>query len=199
MAAPIPFFQRLSVRVAGMILLLGFVTLPIVSEVKRHAIERAVLEQTEVQAATATIAVVDGIQDQLRSAESTVRLLARELENRPLSAAGAEGLLRDVLASNQNVTECGLAWEPDAFGPGIEHFGRYARRGPGGLVLRDLVATGSGYWTKSWYGDALARGDAHWSEPFLDQGGADTEVVRVSAPFYRQAEGKRTAAEKMIT
>lgn len=199
MAAPVPFFQRLSVRVAGMILLLGFVTLPIVSEVKRHAMERAVLQQTEIQAATATIAVVDGIQDQLRSAESTVRLLARELENHPLTAADAETLLRDVLASNRSVTECGIAFEPDAFDPAVARFGRYAHRGRDGLVLRDLVATGSQYWTKPWYRDALARGDAHWSEPFLDQGGADTEVVRVSAPFYRQVDGRRIAAGVVST
>ena len=52
----VKFFNRLPVRLAGVILLMGFIAVPIVSELKRRAVERLVLQQAEVQAATATIA-----------------------------------------------------------------------------------------------------------------------------------------------
>jgi len=86
MTTPVPFFNRLGVRLAATIILLGFLAVPIVSEITRRALERLVLQQTEVQAATATIAIVDRVQDAVHSAEATVRYLAQDLEDRELLA-----------------------------------------------------------------------------------------------------------------
>jgi PAS domain S-box-containing protein len=191
---PVPFFNRLSVRLAGGILLLGFLAVPIVSEVKRRAVERLVLQQAEVQAATATIAVVDGVQGGLRLAEAAVRYLARELEDRAVSAAEVDGMLRNVLGANRALTECSLSFEPFAFAPSQERFGRYAHRGRSAVALKDLAAPAYPYWTLPWYTDAIDRGRLVWSEPFFDQGGAEANVVRVSAPFYRTVNGRRTPA-----
>jgi PAS domain S-box-containing protein len=194
MPQPVPFFNRLSVRLAGGILLLGFLAVPIVSEVKRRAVERLVLQQAEVQAATATIAVVDGVRGGLRLAEAAVRYLARDLEDRALSPAEVDALLRNVLGANRALTECSLTFEPFAFAPTTERFGRYAHRGRSALALRNLAAPAYPYWTMPWYTDAIGQGRYVWSEPFFDRGGADANVVRVSAPFYRTVQGRRMVA-----
>jgi PAS domain S-box-containing protein len=172
---------------------LGFLAVPIVSEVKRRAVEQLVLQQTEVQAGTATIAIVDRIQDVLHSAETTAAFLARDLEDRDLTPAEVDRLLRNILASNQNITECSLSTEPRTEA-GNERFGQYARRGRGGLTLRDLAGAGYRYWERPWYGEAIGRGGPGWSEPFFDQGGADANVIRLAAPFYHSLNGRRTAA-----
>jgi sigma-B regulation protein RsbU (phosphoserine phosphatase) len=194
MAPSVPFFNRLAVRLAGVILLLGFLAVPLVSELKRQNVERLVLQQAELQAATATIAVVDGLQEGLRSAEAAVRYVARDLESRELSAAGVDAMLRNVLAANRGVTECSLTYEPFVFDPKTERFGRYANRGRSGLVLRDLAVPAYAYWKRPWYTEALGRDRTGWSEPFFDQGGADANVVRVAAPFYRTVNGRRSVA-----
>jgi PAS domain S-box-containing protein len=190
----VPFFRRLSVRLAGLILLLGFVAVPAVSEVKRQAVERLVLQQTEVQAATATLAVADDVQALLRSVETTVRSLARDLGSRPIDAAEADRMLRNVLAGNSNLTECSVSFESFAFSPAVERFGRLACRAPSGLTVRDLAAPSYRYWTKPWYSEATGSANLTWSEPFFDAGGADANVVRAAVPFYHDVQGRRMLA-----
>ncbi len=190
----VKFFNRLPVRLAGVILLMGFIAVPIVSELKRRAVERLVLQQAEVQAATATIAVVEGVQDVLRSVETTVRYLARDLEDRSLSPDDVDRIIRNAIAGSANFSDCSISFEPYAMGPQVERFGHYAYRSGTRLVMRDLAATDYRYWTRDWYSSAVGKGDLVWSEPFLDKGGSNTNVVRVSAPFYRTENGKRVLA-----
>ena len=153
--------------------MLGFIAVPLVSELKRRALERIVLKQAEVQAATATIAVVDGLQGVLRSVETTVRFLARDLEDRELNPAEVDRIIRNVMAGSPNFCEFSISFEPHALGPAIEHFGHYLYRANGRIFARDLAAPGYKYWTRDWYGDALERGEVSWSEPFFDRGGAN--------------------------
>ena len=190
----VPFFNRLPVRLAAMILLMGFIAVPIVSEIKRRAVERIVLGQAEAQAATATIAVVEGVQDVLRSAESSVRYLSRDLEGRTLSAADVDKITRNVISGNSVFTDCSVAFEPLAFDGKTEHFGRAVSRATGALLSQDIAAPNYEYWTKDWYQAALARGDMVWSEPFYDKGGSNVPVVRLSAPFFRTVNGERVIA-----
>ncbi len=186
--------NQLPVRLAGIILLMGFVAVPIVSELKRRAVERIVLQQAEVQAATATVAVVEGLQDVLSSVETSVRFLARDLEDRELSAEGVDRIIRNTIAGNPNVSDCSISFEPYALSPAIERFGRYANRSDTRPATRDLAAPDYRYWTRGWYGDAVGKGELAWSEPFFDNGGANTTVVRASAPFFRMIGGKRVLA-----
>ena len=190
----VPFFNRLPVRLAAMILLMGFIAVPIVSELKRRAVERIVLQQAEAQAATATIAVVEGVQDVLRSAESSVNYLARDLEGRTLSAAEVDNIARNVIAGNSVFTDCSIAFEPLAFDGKTEHYGYSVSRATGPLLSHDIASSDYKYWTREWYQNALARGDMVWSEPFYDKGGSNVPVVRLSAPFFRTVNGERVIA-----
>ena len=190
----VAFLDRLPVRLAGIILLLGFIAVPIVSELKRRAAEEIVLQQAELQAATATIALVEGLQKELRSVETTVRYIAQDLEDRELSPAEVNRIVNNVMTGTPNFSEFSISFEPHALGPDVDRFGRYLYRSDSRLVSRDLAAADYQYWTRDWYIAALGRRDVAWSEPFFDQGGANANVVRVSAPFYRTINGRRTVA-----
>ncbi|HEY1848498.1 MAG TPA: cache domain-containing protein [Opitutaceae bacterium] len=189
-----PFLQRLPVRLAGTILLLGFVTVPLVSELGRRAVERIVLDQAELQAATATIAVADRLQDVLRSVETSVRFVARDLENRPVTAADAGQVIHAAMAGDPNLSDFSLAFEPGALGAQTGHFGLNLRRSGSHFAETDLAAGDYKYWTRDWYTDAAARGDIEWSEPFADPAAGDEAIVRVSMPFYREVNGRRAVA-----
>jgi sigma-B regulation protein RsbU (phosphoserine phosphatase) len=190
----VSFFDRLPVRLAGIILLLGFIAVPIVSEFKRRAAEAIVLQQAELQAATATIAVVDSLQDVLRSVETTVRYVARDLEGREIGPSEVDRILANVMAGTPNFCEFSISFEAGALSPDVERFGHYLLRRKGQLVARDLAAPDYRYWTRDWYGEAVGRGELTWSEPFFDRGGANTNLVRVSMPFYRSVNGRRVVA-----
>ena len=193
MSPRVPFFQRLSVRLAGMILLAGLVIVPLVSEFSRRAAEQIVLQQAELQATTATLAVVEGLQNVLRSAEATVRLLSQDLENRTMTAAEVDRMVRNALASNPTLSECGIAYEARALSPDIERLGRQIFRSDGHLVAMDLATAEYAYWTHDWYADAVLHGGLTWTEPAYDRG-TEARIVRVAAPFYREQGGQRVVA-----
>jgi sigma-B regulation protein RsbU (phosphoserine phosphatase) len=147
-----------------------------------------------MQSATATLALVDGLQDVLRSVDTNVRYLARDLEDRELNPAEVDRIIHNVMAGTPDFREFSISFEPQALSPGLERFGHYLYRSGDHILSRDLAAPAYRYWTKDWYNDALSHGDVTWSEPFFDQGGANASVVRISAPFYRTENGHRVAA-----
>jgi len=190
----VSFIHRLPVHLASIILLLGFLTIPIISEFRSKAMEEIVLHQAEMQSATATLALVDGLQNVLRSVDTNVRYLARDLEDRALTPAEVDRIIHNVMAGTPDFCEFSISFEPHALSPGLERFGQHLYRSGDHFLARDLAAPAYQYWTKDWYNDALGRGEVNWSEPFFDRDEANANVVRISAPFYRTENGHRVAA-----
>ena len=146
----VSFHNQLPVRLAGIILLMGFVAVPLVSELRRRAVERIVLQQAEIQAATATIAVVEGLQDVLSSVETTVRTFARDLEDRDLSREAVDRILHNTIAGNPNLSECSISFEPYAFSPADRAVRALRDRSDTQPATRDLAAPEYQYWTREW-------------------------------------------------
>jgi sigma-B regulation protein RsbU (phosphoserine phosphatase) len=190
----VSFLRSLPVRLAGLILLLSGLTLLALSELNRRAVERLLLEQAEIQAATATTAVVDGLDAVIGSVERLARFVAKDLEGRTLSAAEAEKLARDVLLDSAHIHGCSIAFEPR--GPAAARLGVAVHRtnSPSRFVTRDLAAPDQTFWTRDWYREALERGQAVWGEPFFDQGGSERNVVRIAVPFFRADNDDRVPA-----
>ena len=93
----VSFLRSLPVRLAGLILILSGLTLLGFTELNRRAVERILLEQAEVQAATSTAAVVDGLDAVIGSVERLARFVARDLEGRALTPAEVERVARNLL------------------------------------------------------------------------------------------------------
>ncbi len=185
----VPFLQSLPVRLAGLILLLSGVTLLVLTELNRRAVERILQEQAEVEAAMATAAVVDGLDSVVGSTERLARFIARDLEGRTLAGPDVERLARNALVDNPNVFGCSIAFEPHALAPAVERYGAYVHRSNtlNRFVTVDLVTPDQAYWQRDWYREAIDKGVPVWSEPFADPGDADRNLVRIAAPFYRAA------------
>ncbi|MES2693758.1 MAG: cache domain-containing protein [Verrucomicrobiota bacterium] len=180
--------HRLPVRLAGSILLLSAVTLITLTELGRRAVERLLLQQAEVQAALSTAAVVDGLDAVIGSAERTARLVAREFADRALTAAEAEKRARDILLDNPNL-QAGIIAREGASGSFVAievHQADTATR----FATRNLT-TGEAAWPAPWYRDVLDKATPVWSEPYLDRGGSDRNVVRLAVPILRDPEGAR--------
>lgn len=192
----VSLFNSLSVRLAGLILVLSGVTLLVLTELNRRAVERLLIEQAEVQAALSTAAVVDGVDAVAGSAERLARLIARELEGRTLAAADLAQIARNAVIDTPNVYGFSIAFQPRALDGRTEHAGAYVYRSNTveKFTTRDLATPEQSYWTRDWYREVIDKGMPVWSEPYFDQGGADRNVVRIAVPFFRTVNGEREAA-----
>lgn len=192
----VSFFRSLPVRLAGLILFLSGLTLLVFTEVNRRAVERILLEQAEVQAASSTAAVVDGVEAVIGSVERTVRFVARDLDGRTLTAAEVERLARNVVIDSPNVYGCSIAFEPRGGNAAAERLGIEVHRAAAvnQFVTRDLATTDRAYWTSDGYRTVIDRAQTLWSEPFFDRGGTDRNVVRVSVPIFRTVGEDREPA-----
>ena len=190
----VSFFNSLPVRLAGLILLLSGLTLLILTELNRRAVERILLEQAEVQAAAATGAVVDGLDAVIGAVERMARFVARDLEGRALTPTEAEKIARNVVVDSPNVYGCSVAFEPRALDGATERVGVYVHRSNvvSRYVTRDLAAPDQAYWTRDWYREVIDKAQPVWSEPFFDRGGTDRNVVRVAVPVFRTVKAERT-------
>jgi sigma-B regulation protein RsbU (phosphoserine phosphatase) len=190
----IAFFHSLAVRLAGLILLLSGLTLLILTEINRRAVERILGEQAEVQAAMAISAVSDGLEAGVGATERLVRFLARDLEGRTLTSAEVERLARNALVDAPSVFACSITFEPRAFAPATDRFGRRVQRSnaPTRFITRDLTTTADAYWERDWYREAIDKGQAVWGEPFRDAE-AERNLVRLAVPFFHNADDEKPA------
>lgn len=196
MTARVSFFRSLPVRLAGTLLIVCGLTLLILTEINRRAVERLLLDQAEVQAIAATTAVVDGLDAVVGSIERITRFAALDLEDLTPTASDVEKIARHLIIDTVQIFGCSIAFEPRVLTPATEHFGISLHRSNVAtrFVTRDLAAPDQSYWTRDWYREVIDKGQTIWSEPFFDQGGTDRNVIRVSVPFFRTVNDDRVPA-----
>lgn len=189
----VTFFQSLGVRLAGLILAISGITLLALTEINRRAVERILGQDAEVQAAMAIAAVAQGLESGAGSIERLVRFVARNLEGRQPASADIERLSRLALIDSPNLFGFGIALEPAAENP--PRVGLYVHRSntPDRFATRDLATPEEKFWERDWYQEAIAKGQAVWSEPFFDREGSGRNAVRLAAPFFHAAEDERPA------
>lgn len=184
----VSFLQSLPVRLAGLILVLSGLTLLVLTEINRRAVERILLEQAEVQALQSTLGAVEGLDAVIGSAERLARSVARDLAGRSgLNAAEVTRVAQTLLLDQTNIQGFSIAFEPHAVDPATERLGVYVHRSQVAdrFVTRDLTAADQAYWNRDWYREVIDKGFPVWSDPFFDQGGLDRNVVRVAVPIVR--------------
>jgi sigma-B regulation protein RsbU (phosphoserine phosphatase) len=197
----VPFFQRLSVRLTLVAITISCLSLPILTEMRRRAVERVLRQQAELQSMAASSAVAEGLEGVLRSVEKLARYVARDLEERELTPAEVERIARNVMAVSPNVFGCTIAFEPYALSHATERFGLHLHRtrARSRLATVDMATPEYRYWARDWYREAIDRAQPVWSEPFFDHGGADANIVRIAVPFFRVKEGQRVPAGVVTT
>lgn len=84
-----------------------------------------------------------------------------------------------------------IAFEPDAFRPGVRRVAPYAYRGPDAApddpirvmdVYEEAYDYADGTW--EWYSTPRETGRAIWTEPFFDTGAGDVAMATFTAPFF---------------
>jgi sigma-B regulation protein RsbU (phosphoserine phosphatase) len=191
----VTFFRSLGVRLAGLILVISGITLIALTEVNRRAVERILGQDAEVQAAMAIAAVAQGLESGAGGIERLVRFVARDLEGRRPDFAELERRSRLALIDSPNLFGFGIALEPAAGNPAAPQVGLYVHRSntPDRFATRDLATPEEKFWERDWYQEAIAKGQAVWSEPFFDREGSGRNAVRLAAPFFPSPDDEKPA------
>lgn len=190
----VAFFHSLGVRLAGLILLISGAMLLALTELNRRAVERILSQDAEVQAAMAVAAVADGLESGVGSVERLVRLMARNLEGRASTPGEFERLARNALIDSPNLFACSVALAPETV-TSARRVGVTVHRSnaPNRFVTRDLVAPEEKLSERDWYREVIAKAQAVWTEPFFDREGSGRNMVRFSAPFFRNEDDEKPA------
>jgi sigma-B regulation protein RsbU (phosphoserine phosphatase) len=187
-----PFFSRLPVRVTAVALLLGVLVLPLLTEIRRRAVEQLIFDGAEKQALVATAAVVAEINAVQQTVERLLRYVAADLESRgEVTPQAIDQVLRNMMAVGPNLAGCTVCFEPQGLNAATERFGPHLRRTSSGVAVADLAAQDEQYWTKEWYRDALQAKNVVWSEPFRDGTVAKKNLVWAAMPYFRTINGRR--------
>jgi len=116
---------------------------------------------------------------------------ANAIANMPLaSEAAIYELLRANLVQDPLVYGSAIAFEPGEYKKDIELFAPYVFRQGDGLASMDIGSEGYDYTTLewAWFAVTRARGTAHWSDPYLDEGAGNIFMPSGSGGLMRYNE-----------
>jgi sigma-B regulation protein RsbU (phosphoserine phosphatase) len=114
--------------------------------------------------------------------------LATTIEvTRPSQEPELLNLIRGYLEAPPSVVYgMAVAYEPYAFQDGRRLFSPYVYRSPSGLRVKNLANPRYNYPEAEWYRVPVALRRSVWSEPYFDEGGAESLMTTVSVPFFRE-------------
>lgn len=152
---------------------------------------RALLEQEVASSAhNLALASVSRVEAALGKVARAATTLARHLEQSPADGRERRLLLRNVLDNNPEIHGVGVAFEADAQpGPARPDASYLYREGVN--VKSSAPEENFDYLHQDRYQIARELDRAGWSEPYYDEGGANTLMATYSVPFYQGERGER--------
>lgn len=135
---------------------------------------------------------VTDLENLFDGAEDGTRFLAKILQAQDFTEAQLESLLRDIVASNDDIFGAAIAINPDSVTNARGYAPYYYRRN-GSIVYADLTEGEDFYWQRDWYADAVRAKKPIWIEPYFDLAGGQVLMTTFSVPIYRvEEEGRRS-------
>jgi Cache domain len=119
----------------------------------------------------------------LQTLTPVIDRIASDLSSGILKPEDAAERLKHTVEENPDLFEAGIAYQPNAWKPGIRLFAPHAAR-HGTDVDQFQLEQRYDYTSYPWFKDGIAAGGPHWGEPYFG-GATKTLVVPYSAPFYR--------------
>ncbi len=152
--------------------------------IKQEAYTRA---QAELRSAELEINVVTA---QLESACKVLAMMAERHLDDPETVAECTRMLLTTL---HDVESAGVAFTPDYYpGKGRWYEPCSSRVGKDSIYTRQIGGPDHDYFASEWFCNGMTIDSTWWSEPYLDDAGAETMVVSCSYPV-RDIDGKVVA------
>lgn len=151
-------------------------------------------EQIKTKAHLAKSDMVNRVNNLLHNVSENVRTTAGVLSVARPNNHNIEKLLKTVLSKHPDIYGMTVALEPRSGLLETQGFAPYYYRNNGQIHYVNLAAKKYNYRQQSWYKKTIATGQAHWSEPYFDQGGGNKAMVTYSAPIFIEEQGTKRLA-----
>jgi Cache domain len=126
----------------------------------------------------------------LQALTPVIDRIASDMSSGTLKPEDAAERLKHAVEENPDLFEAGIAYQPNAWKPGIRLFAPHAAR-HGSAVDQFQLEQHYDYTSYPWFKDGIAASQPHWGEPYFG-GATKTLVVPYSAPFYRRDDPGKT-------
>ncbi len=155
---------------------------------------KLIVQQAEELSRTRGRAVANQLAVTLKPIEQTVRNIGLTMEDASLTSEKIASLTRLVVENNSDIFGMAIAFEPYGFSRDQLFFAPYSFRQKTTVQTTQLGNADYRYFYMDWYQLPRELGHPVWTEPYYDDGGADTFLTTYSAPFYRMEDGKKIFA-----
>ena len=130
------------------------------------------------QALQATSASIEGVEGGVEKVVQGTASIVRETDMKP--GGKAEVLLRQSVGSNKALYGSAIAYNPKQYG----HVAPYAYMEAGRVEYKDLGEDDRQYEIGDWFQIPFQTGGPAWTEPYYDEGGADTLTATYALPVF---------------
>ncbi len=149
------------------------------------------VEQAEELSHTRGREVANRISALIKPIEQASHNFSLALEDSVLSEEKLGVLSQLIVENNEKLFGLAIAFEPNEQSSGKRYFAPYSSRKNGEVATVQLGSLAYRYFYKDWYQLPKELEQAIWTEPYYDNGGANTIITSYSVPFYRKIDGKK--------
>ena len=174
-----------------LLIVVAAVTLEATAVIQFYFSQRVLREEASQRAQSQMETARMRILDIVNQAESAVRnseWIAQWCLSRPDSLAS---VCRLIVQNNPVVVGSTVALVP-GYNPRLPLFSPYVVRTGDGFDLRSLATEQYDYSSQEWFTQPVEKGEAYWSEPYLDEGGGDILMTTYSLPV-KDYQGRQAA------
>jgi sigma-B regulation protein RsbU (phosphoserine phosphatase) len=175
-------FQTFSARLNLWILALGSLVFISVLSVNYY-LSRQLLEEYVRDLAISTInTAVSNIESVLLSVSDSADTLALQVKLNDFQEENTLNSIQTSILANPDVYGMTVALEPGIVDGAVAGFAPYYYRKNDKLEYADLSDRDYDYRQWDWYTRPFSDGQASWSEPYMDDGGGNTQMTTYSTP-----------------
>ena len=180
------FSSRLSLYILGVCAL----TFMVAASIFQATAQRIVKHEASRHAQSELSNVVGLIDDLLLQVQTSTASMEWAVQKKLSSPDELIELNCQLIRNNKHIIGSSIAFRPDYYPEKGRMFAPYAvRKEDGNLERKNLGTEVYDYLAQPWYTGAAESGEARWSDPYFDKGGADDIISTYSYPI-KDAGGK---------
>lgn len=172
------FPARLSLNVIMLTSILFIATIATAS----YSSHKILAEEAQTSSEHLLASAIKDIEKSLGNVESSIQSVAWLVDENNTDKEYLYHIVEKIVAENDNIIGSTVAFAPEYFA-GEHFFSPYAYYENGRIYTKQLGTDKYDYFSMEWYRDAADSGKPHWSEPYYDEGGADTMMSTYSYPL----------------
>ena len=124
--------------------------------------------------------------------EVAVENMAWAVQQRLQQPDSMLAITRKLLSDNEYIVGSAVAFEPNYYKEKGRQFSPYSYKQNGNILSKQLGTDSYDYHSMEWYTVPMKSGNAHWSDPYFDEGGGEMVMSTYSLPI-RDPQGNIVA------